>query len=346
VRWLLSEAPRLGLVDSPLARPQGISAYVRVKNEEDWIEPSLLSVQAAVDELVVVDNGSTDRTPSILARLQHTLGPKMQVYAQPQLDHVALSNFALARTRYRWVLRWDGDFVAHTTGPQAMAHLRTRLLGLPQHRHYHVHLMCAELLGDLWHQHRGYEVRNDPFVSTFARHLRFVRVSRRVPQSRLVGLATLLRTDPHAVYTFHFEGIKVPLYCRVLIWPEIYHFHVHIDSDLRMYLRDCWNDWMEHPAIQARYRSLEDYALDRARRLLGVQTLADAGREFMRRVCQELVRYDETRWGPLPELLQPYLTHPKYRVRYQDDKPWDRVELPTVGHAPSSRHDEAPQVSG
>lgn len=327
LRWLLGYAPRLGLVESPLARPQGISAYMRVKNEEDWIEPSILSVKDAVDEVIVVDNGSTDRTLDILARLQQSLGAKLRLYSQPHLDHVALSNFALAQTRYRWALRWDGDFVAHTTGTQAIANLRMRLLSLPPHRHSHVHLTCVELLGDLWHHQRGYEIRNDPFVSTVSRRLRYVRVNRHVPQQELIGLYSLLRTDPKAVYTFHFEGIKVPLEYQVLIWPEIYYVHVSIDSGPRMYLRDCWSDWLEHPALEARYQSLEAYALDRAKRLLGAKTLEEAGREFTRLACRELVAYDAARWGPLPALLEPCLQHPRYRVIYQEGKPWDRIEL-------------------
>ena len=49
LRKILSYAPVLGLVPHPSRRPQGISAVVRVKNEEEWIEPCLLSVSDAVD---------------------------------------------------------------------------------------------------------------------------------------------------------------------------------------------------------------------------------------------------------------------------------------------------------
>ena len=168
LRWLLSYAPRIRLTYSPLARQSGVSAMVRVKNEEEWIETSILSVKNAVDEIVVVDNGSTDQTPEILKKLEQQLSPKMKLFFRPDLDHVDLSNFVLSHTNYRWVLKWDGDFVAHTTGPRCITELRKRLMSLPEDRHFHIHLTCVEVMGDLWHQCPGWETRTDPFVTTFS----------------------------------------------------------------------------------------------------------------------------------------------------------------------------------
>ena len=38
-------------------------------NEEDWIEPSILSIKDLVDEYVIMDS-STDRTPDIIERVK------------------------------------------------------------------------------------------------------------------------------------------------------------------------------------------------------------------------------------------------------------------------------------
>jgi glycosyltransferase involved in cell wall biosynthesis len=305
VRKILSYAPLLGLVPHPAGRPQGITAVVRVKNEEEWIEPCLLSVSDAVDELVVVDNGSTDRTPEILARLHRALAPKVKLFCRPELDHVDLSNFAMAQATYRWALKWDGDFVARTTGPYAITRLRERILSLPAHRHFHVRLTCIELMGDLWHQCPGWELRREPFTSVLSPALRFVRVVR-VLDGPPPGWPCILR-DPRAPFTIHFEDVKVPLYYDVARWDEPYFFHLQVKPPLRMYLRDCWADWAENPELQGRFADLEAYALDRAQRAWNVRTLQEAAELYMARVRDLLVPYAVERFGEHPQVLKPYL---------------------------------------
>ena len=289
LRKLLSRAPAIGLAPHPGRHPRGISALARVKNEEEWIEPCLLSVSDAVDELIVVDNGSTDGTPDILARVAGTLGPKVRLFSRPGLDHVDLSNFALSQAKYRWVLKWDGDFVARTTGPHAIGRLRERILGLPESRHFHVRLTCIELMGDLWHQCPGWELRHEPFTSVRSPALRFVRVAR-VLAGPPPGWPRILR-DPRAPFAIRFEDVALPLYYEIAQWPEPYFFHLQVKTPLRMYLRDCWADWAENPALQGRFASLEDYALERARRAWRVATLQEAADVYMAGVWELLVPY-------------------------------------------------------
>jgi glycosyltransferase involved in cell wall biosynthesis len=304
LRKVLSRASSLGLAPRSRGRA-GISAVVRVKNEEDWIAPSLLSVSDAVDELIVVDNGSTDRTPEILARLSRTLGSKLKLFSRPDLDHVALSNFALAQAGYRWALKWDGDFVARTTGPCAIHRLRERILDLSPSRHFHVRLTCVELMGDLWHQCPGWELRHEPFASVLSPALRFVRVVRTLDEPP-PGWPRILR-DPRAPFVIHFEDVEVPLYYEVAQWHEPYFFHLQVKNPIRMYLRDCWADWAENPSLQGRFASLEDYALHRAQRVWTVGTLAEAADAYMTRVRDLLIPYSPERFGEHPEILKPYL---------------------------------------
>jgi cellulose synthase/poly-beta-1,6-N-acetylglucosamine synthase-like glycosyltransferase len=64
---------RIGYYEDPRSRPQGISAMVITYNEEDWIEPSILSIKDLVDEYVIMDS-STDRTPDIIERVKSEHG--------------------------------------------------------------------------------------------------------------------------------------------------------------------------------------------------------------------------------------------------------------------------------
>jgi tetratricopeptide (TPR) repeat protein len=75
-----------------------------VKNEERFIRKCLASVQGAVDEIVIVDTGSTDRT----VQIAEEMGAK--VYHHPWQDSFSEArNFALQFVTSEWVLQLDGD---------------------------------------------------------------------------------------------------------------------------------------------------------------------------------------------------------------------------------------------
>ncbi|MFC4100284.1 glycosyltransferase [Paenibacillus xanthanilyticus] len=81
-----------------------ISLCMIAKDEADVIARCLRSVASAVDEIIVVDTGSTDGTPEI-AR-----GLGANVYAIPWQDDFALArNATLEHARGQWILILDAD---------------------------------------------------------------------------------------------------------------------------------------------------------------------------------------------------------------------------------------------
>ena len=80
-----------------------ISACVITLNEERNLPRCLKSVASLVDEIVVVDSGSTDRTAAIAREFG------ARVVAQPWLGYVAQKNFALDQAAHPWVLSIDAD---------------------------------------------------------------------------------------------------------------------------------------------------------------------------------------------------------------------------------------------
>ena len=82
----------------------GISLCMIVKNEEDWIENALGSVSSVVDEIIIADTGSTDRTLDKARRFS----PK--VFHYKWTDNFAEArNFTLAEARHPWILVLDAD---------------------------------------------------------------------------------------------------------------------------------------------------------------------------------------------------------------------------------------------
>jgi glycosyltransferase involved in cell wall biosynthesis len=80
-----------------------ISACLIVLNEERNLPRCLSSVAPLVDEIVVVDSASTDRTVEIAQKFG------ARVIQQEWLGFVAQKNFALDQAAYPWVLSIDAD---------------------------------------------------------------------------------------------------------------------------------------------------------------------------------------------------------------------------------------------
>ncbi|HZO94443.1 MAG TPA: glycosyltransferase [Candidatus Baltobacteraceae bacterium] len=84
--------------------PEGVTLCMIVKNEERFLGACLASVRGAVDEIVVVDTGSTDRTVEI-AREHAAI-----VLDRPWRDDFAWAkNEALAVATRRWIIVLDAD---------------------------------------------------------------------------------------------------------------------------------------------------------------------------------------------------------------------------------------------
>jgi len=82
----------------------GISLCMIVKNEEDWVAGAIESVRSIIDEVIIVDTGSTDATLS-----------RVEPYGARILRHhwresfAAARNESLAAAREPWILVLDAD---------------------------------------------------------------------------------------------------------------------------------------------------------------------------------------------------------------------------------------------
>ncbi|MBO9596490.1 MAG: glycosyltransferase, partial [Cohnella sp.] len=82
-----------------------IAAAIIVKDEERCIERCLDSIQSAVDEIVVVDSGSTDRTMELIRQY-----PNVKLFqTEWNDDFSALRNEALSKVTSEWVFWLDAD---------------------------------------------------------------------------------------------------------------------------------------------------------------------------------------------------------------------------------------------
>jgi len=106
-------------------REEGISAFVRCKNEET-IVPSLLSIKDFFTEIVVIFNNSADRSEELVRKLNLPnvkifyypfdvvpAGPDTKNINQYSLHHIVYyTNYCISLTSKKWVYRFDGDNIA------------------------------------------------------------------------------------------------------------------------------------------------------------------------------------------------------------------------------------------
>lgn len=108
-------APPLTTPAASPGRSPLVSLCMIVKNEEGNLKDCLASVQGLVDEMIIVDTGSTDRTIEIARQC----GARVEHFAWIQ-DFAAARNYSIAFAQGRWILWLDADDRVPTATVQAL----------------------------------------------------------------------------------------------------------------------------------------------------------------------------------------------------------------------------------
>jgi len=83
-----------------------ISGAILVHNNERTIAKAINSIKDLIDELIVVDDYSTDNTIKIIKKIY----PKAKIYRKALNKNFATQrNFALSKVSHDWVLFIDSD---------------------------------------------------------------------------------------------------------------------------------------------------------------------------------------------------------------------------------------------
>src|SRR5439155_25686390 len=101
-----------------------------------------------VNEYIICDS-SSDRTAQIIDRLKADYRLNIiHIVAQGE-DIVKHSNIALSNARFRWILRWDADFVATDS---MICRIRALTRTVNSNEYYVVYYPLIKLDCDIFHQ--------------------------------------------------------------------------------------------------------------------------------------------------------------------------------------------------
>ena len=98
------------------------------QNAIQTVEYAVLSNLPLCDEMICVDNGSTDGTVEVLRRLEKEYD-KITFHNRPDIVHLYENRqIAFKDSSFRWIVRGDADFIAWNSGHRDIRCLRRMVL--------------------------------------------------------------------------------------------------------------------------------------------------------------------------------------------------------------------------
>jgi glycosyltransferase involved in cell wall biosynthesis len=284
LRTLNSYLPALGLIPKRKSheRKPGITAMVRVMNEP-WIIPSLLSLKDFVDEIVVIDS-STDETPKKIKDLQETTDLPI-IYEFRDCDIREASQRALDISKYEWLLRWDGDFIAYTSGERNVSRLRELALNLPGSRYFMIIFPIICLDYDLFHVRSDWQpLQREVWLFTYDSRLSYGLW----PESGL-------------------ERMDFPLFFKRLWIDTPFAMHLRSVKDpARLLERNYRSLWMSVRSKNGYTGSLEEFVEEQSEKELGSTSLTEAEERILEEHKRNLQPYGREIMGDYPNILKDY----------------------------------------
>lgn len=272
-------------------RKNGISVLLPTQNEEKIVKLSILSFLDFADEIIIVDNGSNDKTIEIVTNLSKTF-PKIKFYNKPELpDLYHNRQFALKQSKFRWICRFDSDFVAYTDGENNILKLRNFLLKMPRGiipkaiSFYYLNIGI-----DFWHiRLYDFSIKN---------------------KIKVIAGPRMSIYEYFPFFTFgRFKGREYGTFQPFLnniILNRVFYFHCIIKSDLDFFLRSERSNWRKTNNFK-KYPTLVSYIKDIIQEKYQTSNVKKALETFSVRVIYNkkfYKKYDPEKYLPYPSLIK------------------------------------------
>ncbi len=298
------------------SRLNGISLLLACRNEETTLELCVKSFLDFADEILIVDNGSIDHSKQIAQDLSSTYPDKIVFLDEPDLiDLHQVRQLALNRSKYRWIVRGDADFVAYTSGEYDIKLFRQFLISQKRSIFPKVYgAPLPNLICDFWHTgiERG---RLQPGPDEPGRYVPppvtepNPRIYEFFPGFRFQRVGRWEATSFNRFVRFRRIKLHHPLW-----------MHCNIKSNIDYLYRSERTNWRELGDFKT-YPSLERYLKKNLIEKYATHDLDVAAEKYMQtNIYPFLKDYDPDQYYPYPTLVEKQMAiNPIYRVVWQND---------------------------
>lgn len=280
------------------------SAVINCYNEELYIKMSIDSISEFVNEIIVVDNCSTDNSVKIIEEaMKHNNKIKLYKFDTTEPLNIARS-FALEKATNDWIIKWDGDFVAFNSiddGENYFGNL-INIINANKDKFDVFLLYALNLSGDLLHydtQRKFLGLHGDTFICK-KKLLSYVVGCGYADLCSLVGedltksslrIYYLNNPQHNAMYFVHIYGVKPIEYLLYRCFMTEYHLYCiqnNVDAN------DFWK-W---------FKEQKNKEKDNGIIWLG----------------KYMVQFWEKHNSKLPKILENLINNPRYFLIYENGK--------------------------
>jgi len=293
----------------------GITAVVSAKNEGYTIPFCLRSLVGSVDQVVCIDNGSTDDTFIKMLKFKEDFGKQIEVEVLSMPDELLgdCREAGMKFSKYEWHLRWDADMVAKTTGDESFSKLREKIL--KDDRPRAIALPRTNIYGDLTHTSKRENIVDpgEPIMVWFNKHVCYEEYGK-------------------------FDTIKIPYYYRMDQEEKRYYFHCaglkSIENSMHRFHYFTWRDKLniakrKNMDIAEELSDFEKFKITREMKLFDTNDKKSLKFRYQRQLAElHYIKYDTQKYGDYPEILKEEIhnNRERFRVIYKDGKSYSRID--------------------
>jgi glycosyltransferase involved in cell wall biosynthesis len=283
-------------------RKNGISLLMATQNAIKTVELSIRSFVDFADEIIVVDNGSTDGTIQVVEKLEKEF-EHIQFYNCPDIQHLYENRqFAYKKSKYKWIMRCDSDFVAYTSGKYDIKNLRENILN------YKLGLRPLSF---------GFPTIN--LIDNFKTTGTFYFKREDQPEYNTKSHVSPVFTDlNNRVYEYHpllkfvrlgrWEGVRFSKLFKQKFFQNVYFFHCELKTKREYLIRSERTNWRELGDFD-KFPTLISYVNSILLEKYGTKDIKEASNIYYNKYIQPfLTKYNEDEYIEYPALIKEYIT--------------------------------------
>lgn len=193
-----------------------ITAHYIIKNEERWIWYSIMSIIEYVDEILVYDTGSTDKTVEIVKSINSS---KIKIKEFKNIDKnsfTELKQRQIEETKTEWIATIDGDEIWDENSIKTII---SRIKNSPENI---IGAFCHyfEFVNDIYHYYMGHEQIIYPLNKKKEYGWYTIRFIKKIP-----GLVCKNEYGQEGYFTSDGQELQRNPFENFLWCHDIYYFH-------------------------------------------------------------------------------------------------------------------------